>query len=956
MEKGARSSSVVFALIFAAMLIAGCTLFQAPQAPQVPGAGVNSWTLDGQGGVYWSENNYTIRAYPATSNELINHFQLINFSSSNPAGILVNLSFVFDQKPLSGDILLWQNTSHQVQVLYIARQNFTYQISGVSSYAASTSPCQIGDAQNAFNFNVSFSSNGTASSIIACFNSFSNISNNYTLTYAMNATAYSAQTQYWNDWGSILGSFTYTQIAGKHVYTINNVPFNGSTNYQTKFLYSFPLASSGKFSIYAHAGSPAQVVAGMAPVFVELDPWYNTTWGYAIPIDINTTVASNLTNFPGRASLNTSNSTLWNTTSCTNVRFLDSTNTTVLNYDLDSASATYCGNASNNATFFIGGNYTGGALNRIYAYLGNTGATSGENSYAVWSNASYISVWHGNDPSDELGNNNMTASGTIVYANNSSCFIGGCFYFGSTSAYLSKTSPVGAPSGASASFISGWAGKTKAFQNLQAVFSYGAASATHMRTLSGMISSGSFIGSDYYGNGPTGGFVNVTSLGNTSAYGFWASGANGTNVYAQYNSTFVWQSYTPATSAGTFYIGTNTAGGNRQWGYDDSEGVIDELRYTNATRTSDWMVAEYAQSAIIGVVQSYAVAPVINSSSILPAIADTTSTLLGYCNATDAQATNVSYNYTFYLNGAVNATGSYNNTTQGININVGNISSANLAVGQNWTLQCLAYNANGITSALNSSQITIRAIPPPIFIKTAISAYNYTVVNYTFTAIVVNNGTSNLTNVNVSLSMNSTILNSTLANISAGSIFQFSANWSGSRPTTDSNFTATANISNTVFSPGSDAIFMILPIDPPSAIALKGGTVDTKVWIWDGANWVAFTTQLNYRCKNPFPSYCQPVNQNNATGQPIFRDQNNGTVSSAWQAVSTNGTWTTASLLCGTSANPAANTNVSPASTFKNYSTSALAALANNSIYCQFYIESVPADFQRDFSINFTKG
>jgi hypothetical protein len=131
---------------------------------------------------------------------------------------------------------------------------------------------------------------------------------------------------------------------------------------------------------------------------------------------------------------------------------------------------------------------------------------------------------------------------------------------------------------------------------------------------------------------------------------------------------------------------------------------------------------------------------------------------------------------------------------------------------------------------------------------------------------------------------------------------------------------------------------------------------DTKTWIWDGSEWVAYTNQLNYRCSNPFPSYCQPVNQNNATSQPIFRDQNNGSGSSAWQAISTNATWATASLICGTSTNPSLNTNVSPANTSKNYSTSALAAGENNSIYCHFYIVSVPSGFERDFSINFTKG
>ena len=84
----------------------------------------NNWTMDGDS-VYWSENNYTITAYPATSNEMINHYQYVNFTSTNSNNITVNISFVFDDKPLSGNVLLFQNMSHQVQVSYITRQNNT---------------------------------------------------------------------------------------------------------------------------------------------------------------------------------------------------------------------------------------------------------------------------------------------------------------------------------------------------------------------------------------------------------------------------------------------------------------------------------------------------------------------------------------------------------------------------------------------------------------------------------------------------------------------------------------------------------------------------------------------------------------------------------------------------------------------------------------------------------------
>jgi hypothetical protein len=237
-----------------------------------------NWTMS-NGGVYWAENGYTISAYPATSNELINHFQYVNFTSANPASIMTNLSFVFDVQPISGDVLLWQNTSHQVNVPHTTRMNGTYTIVNVSDFLASAAPCSIGDDANLFKYNVSYnpSNNGTTWGI-ACFDSYTQNGNDYTINYSYNSTAYTSETRYWMDWGSILYAFTYTNIAGHHVYTINDVPFNGNTAYQTKFLYSFPIGSSGKFDIYAHQGSPSQVVAGTAPIYVRLDPWWNAVW------------------------------------------------------------------------------------------------------------------------------------------------------------------------------------------------------------------------------------------------------------------------------------------------------------------------------------------------------------------------------------------------------------------------------------------------------------------------------------------------------------------------------------------------------------------------------------------------------------------------------------------------------------------------------------------------------
>jgi hypothetical protein len=325
----------------------------------------DNWIDDGNGGVYWTMNNYTISAYPKTSNELINHYQYVNFTSTNPANILTNLSFVFDQQPLSGDVLLWQNLSHQVQVPHTTRLSSTYQFNGVTKYEVSTSPCQTGDAQNTLKYSITYGNNSTTT--IACFDSYTNISNNYTITYSYNGTTYTTETRYWMDWGTILNDFTYTTISNHHVYTINNVPFNGNTNYQTKFLYSLPIkktnegfSSSGKFDIYAHSGSPSDVVNGIGTTYVVLDPWWNSTWNYKQQINFtNWNCGFTYCQFP----INFSSSK----TNGTDIRILNATEDGELSFYRESgnwSAATGTGNlwvnASNNtASIWIYYNTTG---------------------------------------------------------------------------------------------------------------------------------------------------------------------------------------------------------------------------------------------------------------------------------------------------------------------------------------------------------------------------------------------------------------------------------------------------------------------------------------------------------------------------------------------------------------------------------------------------------------------
>jgi len=110
--------------------------------------------------------------------------------------------------------------------------------------------------------------------------------------------------------------------------------------------------------------------------------------------------------------------------------------------------------------------------------------------------------------------------------------------------------------------------------------------------------------------------------------------------------------------------------------------------------------------------------PVVSGARILPATtAYTADTLKGYCNATFAanSSANLTYEYRWYKNGALNRSGNVSGPfTQGLEINLANISSANLSVGQNWTFSCRA-NATNIWGVwINSTNTSIAATPGPV--------------------------------------------------------------------------------------------------------------------------------------------------------------------------------------------------------------------------------------------------
>ncbi len=124
----------------------------------------------------------------------------------------------------------------------------------------------------------------------------------------------------------------------------------------------------------------------------------------------------------------------------------------------------------------------------------------------------------------------------------------------------------------------------------------------------------------------------------------------------------------------------------------------------NGDYNSSWMNSSNTT------INSSNIAPVTVSASISPSPdAYDYETLEGYCNGTDADGNTLYYNWTWYNNSVEYSSGQTSSSyTQGVSVNVANISSSLLNSGDNWTIECLAYDGTDYaSSSVNSSNTTI---------------------------------------------------------------------------------------------------------------------------------------------------------------------------------------------------------------------------------------------------------
>lgn len=439
--------------------------------------------------------------------------------------------------------------------------------------------------------------------------------------------------------------------------------------------------------------------------------WWNTGWNWAFPIVINSSVGSAQKNITYAISVNSSNTTLWNTTTCTNYRIVDSTNTTVMDSDVI-FNTTSCGNATANLTILFNASLSDKTANTTYyLYLGNVSASNSTPTYNVWRDANYTGVYFPGESNktlliDHAGYQNMTmplssfdrlVNGTIYqYAQT---FNNASMLNGWTSGLMGAAAIGGNPGG---------------FTTI--VTKYGAGAGENGLVALGTSGAGTSLDLDSTGTGFecfTGNFrANNGITGGTQWDRCAVNGSNGKNDTILTNGS-------NAVVAGNGATNQNTGNGDLRIGYGVQSGygngTVERAWFYNGTENqSDYLklidnqtiATNYTVGAILTFAQPV---PAIAFPVLTPAGPNSSSTL--NCQIQGNSTTQALLNYTleWCKNGAnqtsLNVSGTVANNTA-INVSLV-LSNAITSPGNNWSCNSTMNDSNGVSSDLPSNNVTV---------------------------------------------------------------------------------------------------------------------------------------------------------------------------------------------------------------------------------------------------------
>lgn len=435
--------------------------------------------------------------------------------------------------------------------------------------------------------------------------------------------------------------------------------------------------------------------------------WWNSSWLYQVNCTIGNLSGAGVPQpssdyFPAICQMNTSNSTLFNTTNCGNVRVLANNTGNPLPYDLHNFNSSFCGNATNNATFIVAAPNISNGTNLTF-YLGNTAATNGVNSTGVCQLTNATSILHmNNSATDACGNNSMATQGTVSYIIDASyCKFGSCANLTTSTSYFNLTSGAKYTSGTTGSSMSIWGRKSSSATTSNGLMFVGAASGAHMRAM--YVNSTPSMVADIFGAN-VGLALAQPSLGMDYYATDWGNTSNAVILWQNSTSTSGSLTTLNTTASGFFYVGWGTSGTNGWAG--SGWGTLDEARLYADNKSSDWHLDEFGQNWSVGSVGT--IIPVVNSVSVKPAAAYIADPIFCQVNATSNFSSTFNITYNWFKNG-VNQTAlagtntTYSNNTFG---NVSRVLAGNLTVGDNWSCSAFATDA-GSSSVVTSVNDTI---------------------------------------------------------------------------------------------------------------------------------------------------------------------------------------------------------------------------------------------------------
>jgi len=270
------------------------------------------YTLSPDGSYVWVDNANALVNCTATSHELIEQETVCTFQYKGTSAITLNSSIVFNLadgvKPTG--VAVWQNISHTLYHYVMTLENHSKTINQPVSITTTTGACDWGNGT--IKRNVTESIEGQPYSLVYCFDSFINNSNNYTLYSAFYTPVSTPYTSYFYDWNDISSQFSISQFGSYKVGTIEASWTPGQTRL-VKFSYDTRPNSDGKFDIYFHLKSVQEAKVNPSNIKMALDPWWSSGGNWNNRKCQNITASSGATYY--------FNVTLWDTSAHPEIRF-----------------------------------------------------------------------------------------------------------------------------------------------------------------------------------------------------------------------------------------------------------------------------------------------------------------------------------------------------------------------------------------------------------------------------------------------------------------------------------------------------------------------------------------------------------------------------------------------------------------------------------------------------------